>query len=345
MKNILITGHKGFIGPLLIKLLVDKEYQVAGIDTEFFGSDCVLYDLHDGSTDIRKDVRHITESDLQGFDAVCHLAALSNDPIGELSSELTFQINYKASVRLARLAKLAGVKKFIFSSSCSMYGVAAGDEALTENAPFAPATAYAKSKVMVEKELATLADRNFCVTSLRNGTAYGISPKLRVDLVVNNLVGWAIATGEIKIMSDGTPWRPLIHAEDIARAFVAVIEAPSEAVNGQAFNTGANEENYRVHDIAEIIRNVLPHCRIAITGEHGADSRTYRVNFDKIKKRLPQFQPAWTLNKGVEQIVESYRRYGMHEGEFSSRRFIRLKQIKYLLERQLIDSEMYWIAQ
>lgn len=341
MKNILVTGHHGFIGPLLVKQLVEKGYAVKGIDTQYFGADCDFYPEAMEVDDVRKDIRHIDEEDLEGMDAICHLAGLSNDPMGDLNEASTVAINHKASVRLAQLAKKAGVKKFIFSSSCSLYGIA-GDKAVTEEAPFAPMTAYARSKVYVEEETLPLAGKDYCVTFLRNATAYGVSPKLRVDLVANNLLGSAFAEGKIKIMSDGTPWRPLIHAEDIARAFVAVIEAPADAVNGQAFNVGQNEENYRVREIAEQIGKVMPECEIVFTGEHGADTRSYRVSFDKIKKALPNFKPVWTLAKGIEQLADSYRKYDMDAEKFKGRYFIRLKQLKHLMENHEIDNNMVW---
>jgi len=337
----MVTGHHGFIGSLLVKQLLHQGYNVKGIDTQYFGPECEYYPEELRVTDVRKDIRQVEEKDLNGIDAICHLAALSNDPMGEISAELTLDINYKASVRLAQLAKKAGVKKFIFSSSCSLYGIA-GQDAVTEEAAFAPVTAYAKSKVLVEKEILPIADKTFCVTSLRNATAYGVSPKLRVDLVVNNLLGSAFAEGQIKIMSDGSPWRPLIHAEDIARAFIAVIEAPETAVNAQAFNVGQNEENYRIREIADLIGKAMPQCKIVFTGEHGADTRSYRVDFAKIQKTLPNFKPAWTLSKGIQQIAESYRDYHMNAERFSGRYFVRLKQVKYLLEKNLIDNDMYW---
>ena len=341
MENILVTGHNGFIGTLLVKLLIEKGYNVTGFDTNYFGGDCNFYYYKNEIKKINKDIRKVTESDLENIDAVCHLAALSNDPLGQLNEDLTYSINYESTVTLAKLAKNVGVKKFIYASSCSLYGVA-GNEALTEAAAFNPVTAYAKSKVLSEKQILQLSTKNFCTTSLRNATAYGISPKLRVDLVVNNLVGWALTTGEIKILSDGTPWRPLVHSEDIARAFVAVIETPIESVNGQAFNVGINSENYQIKDIATIISQIMPNCEVIITGEYGSDSRTYKVDFNKIRECLPNFRPKWNLVKGIEQIVESYREYKMDNEKFFGRHFIRLKQLEYLLSNNLIDNEMYW---
>ena len=341
MKEILVTGSNGFIGSLLVKLLIEKGYRVTGLDTNFFNSDCELFHEENDVKIINKDIRQINEADLQGIDAVCHLAALSNDPLGKLNPELTFEINFKSSVRLAELCKKVGVSKFIYSSSCSLYGKA-GDDALTEEAVFNPVTAYAKSKVMTEEHMLPMGDEKFCVTSLRNATAYGISSKLRLDLVVNNLVGWALVTGEIRILSDGTPWRPIVHAEDIARAFIAVIEAPAGRVNQQAFNVGIDAENYRVKEIAEAVAEMIPLCDIVITGEHGSDTRSYRVDFGKIKKQLPEFKPAWNLKKGIHQIHENYLRYKMNDEKFNGRYFIRLKQIQHLLNAEKINNDLFW---
>jgi len=342
MKKIVVTGHNGFIGTLLVKLLIEKGYEVIGIDTNYFNEDCNLYPYKNNIREIQKDIRRISEEDLKDAYAICHLAALSNDPVGELDPNLTYEINYHASVRLAKLAKKMGLKKFIYSSSCSLYGIA-GEQALSEEAEFNPITAYAKSKVLSEKDILPLGDKDFCVTILRNSTAYGISPKLRLDLVVNNLIGWALTTGQIKILSDGTPWRPLIHAEDIARAFIAVIEAQEDVVNREAFNVGENSENYQVKDIAAMIKELLPDCEISITGEYGSDSRSYKVNFGKIETILPKFKPQWNLKKGIEQIIGYYKKYNMSTDKFNERFFVRLKQINYLIKNKLIDSKLYWL--
>ena len=344
MKRILVTGHNGFIGPLLVNLLLEKGYDVTGLDTDYYGSDCALFKAKKGSSEIKeikKDIRQVSAEDLEEIDTVCHLAALSNDNIGQLDPELTNTINYKASVRLAELSRQVGVKKFIYSSSCSLYGKA-GEGALSETATFNPITAYAKSKVKTEEAILPLGDKDFCVTCLRNATAYGISPKLRLDLVTNDLVGWAVVTKQIKILSDGTPWRPLVHAEDIARAFIAVFQASQEAVNREAFNVGMNSENFQVKDIAHMIGEIIPGCEIIITGEHGPDSRSYKVNFDKIKNRLPGFKPVWTLKKGIEDIYVKYRKYKMNEKKFYGRYFVRLRQLKYLLDSELLGKELYW---
>jgi nucleoside-diphosphate-sugar epimerase len=342
MKKIVVTGDKGFIGSLLKKLLLQKGYEVIGIDTRYFDKDCEFYLSDPQTKEIKKDLREVSETDISGSYAICHLGALSNDPMGEIDPELTFAINYRSSVRLAQLAKKTGVEKFIYSSSCSLYGIADGGNDISEEGQLNPLTAYAKSKVNTEREILPMADARFSVTCLRNATAYGVSPKLRVDLVVNNLVGWALTSGEIRIMSDGSPWRPLIHAEDIARAFLAVIEVPREKVSGQAFNVGVNSENYRVSEIAELVAEAVPGCRLVFTGEHGADSRSYRVNFDKIRRILPEFQPQWTLKQGIAQLVEYYRKYGMTPEKFSGRFFIRLKQLQYLLQSKKVNGKLFW---
>lgn len=342
MKKIIVTGHNGYIGSLLITLLKESNYEVYGIDTNFFGKECEFFNPVLEIYELNKDIRKIKEKDIEGAYAICHLAAISNDPMGDINPELTLDINYRASLKLAETAKRAGVKKFIYSSSCSMYGISDGSKALDESAEFNPITAYAKSKVESEKDIMPLAEDNFSVTFLRNTTAYGISPKLRLDLVVNNMVGWAVTTGKIRIMSDGTPWRPLVHAEDIARAFIAVIESPEEIVNKKSFNVGITSENYQIKDIAKIISEVIPNTEIIITGEHGSDSRSYRVNFDKIHNELKNFNPKWNLKSGIESIYENYLKYGMNDEKFSGRYFIRLKQIKYLIEKNLINSQLLW---
>ena len=343
MKKIIVTGHNGYIGYHLVKLLCDEGFEVVGIDTNYFNQECEFFPSKLKIKEIIKDIRFIDEKDIEGAYAICHLAALSNDPLGALNEELTYEINYKASVNLAQIAKKCGVEKFIYSSSCSIYGIADKDLSLNESATLNPITAYAKSKVLSERDILPLADDYFSVTFLRNATAYGISPKLRLDLVVNNLVGWAFTKGEIRIMSDGSPWRPLIHAEDIARAFIAVIQAKKEIVNRQAFNTGQNEENYQVKDIAELIGKIISNCKIVITGEHGIDSRSYKVNFDKIKNTLPNFRPIWKLEDGIKQIYDYYKKYGMDADKFNGRYFIRLKQLKYLIDNKKLNERLLWL--
>ena len=342
MKKIIVTGHTGFIGSLLAPMLVEKGYEVVGIDTKYFDEDCEFYAPKKGFLEIKKDTRDITEEDLKGAYAICHLAALSNDPMGDLDEQLTFDINHLASVEIAKLAKKVGVEKYIYSSSCSLYGIADGDVALDETAEFNPVTAYAKSKVYSERDIVPLATDDFAVTFMRNSTAYGVSPKLRADLVVNNLVGWAVTTGQIKIMSDGSPWRPLVHAEDIARAFIAVIEAPKEVINRKSYNVGQTEENFQIRDIAKLVGEVIPNCEVIITGEHGGDSRSYRVNFDLIAKELPNFKPKWTLKEGIKEVYEAYKKYQMDDEKFNSKAFIRLKELQHLMSTNKINNKLFW---
>ncbi len=343
MKKIIVTGQNGFIGPHLVRLLKEAGYFVKGIDTNYFDDSCKFSNYIKPDEELVKDVRYIVKEDLNGAYAICHLAGLSNDPMGALNENLTHDINYKASVKIARLAKEIGVEKFVFSASCSMYGIADGDIALDETADFAPVTAYAISKVNTEKDVKPMGDDKFSVTFLRNATAYGLSPKLRLDLVVNNLIGWAMTTGKIRIMSDGTPWRPLVHAEDIARAFVAVVDAPNKEVNGKSFNVGQNSENYQITDIAKIVGEVIPKCEVEITGEHGGDSRSYRVDFTKIKNELPGFKPKWKLKEAVEDIYKGYLKFGMDDEYFKGRYFIRLKQLEYLLNKKHLNDNLYWV--
>jgi len=340
--KIIVTGHNGFIGTHLVRLLKEVGYYVIGIDTNYFDDDCKFSEYIKPDKEIKKDTRLISEEDIDGAYAICHLAALSNDPLGALNEDLTHEINYKASVNIAKLAKKVSVEKYIFSASCSMYGIADGNKALNETAKFAPVTAYAISKVNTEKEVLPMGDDNFSVTFLRNASAYGLSPKLRLDLVVNNLVGWAVTTGKIKIMSDGTPWRPLIHAEDIARAFIAVIESPKERVNQQSYNVGQNSENYQIKDIAKIVGGIIPDCEVEITGEHGSDSRSYRVDFTKIQNELPNFKPKWKLKEAVENIYQGCKENGMNNEKFNGRYFIRLKQLNYLINHGKLDKNLFW---
>ena len=342
MKKIIVTGNNGFIGTHLVRLLKEAGYFVKGIDTNYFDDSCKFSDYVKPDEELIKDTRFIEAIDLEGAYAICHLAALSNDPMGALNENLTYDINHKASVNIAKLAKQVGVEKYIFSASCSMYGIADGDKALDETADFAPVTAYAISKVNTEKDVKPMGDENFSVTFLRNATAYGLSPKLRLDLVVNNLVGWAITTGKIRIMSDGTPWRPLVHAEDIARAFVAVVEAPKEKVNGKSFNVGQNSENFQIKDIARMVGEVIPNCQVEITGEHGGDSRSYKVDFTKIQNELPNFKPKWYLKEAIEDIYQGYLKFGMDDEHFNGKYFIRLKELENLLNKGRLDNNLTW---
>ena len=340
--KVLVTGHTGYIGAVLVPMLRTAGHEVVGLDTEFFAG-C---DFSDGLADVptlRADLREIGVEALGGFDAVMHLAALSNDPLGDLNPDCTYDINHRASVRLARLAKEAGVPRFLFSSSCSLYGVAAGDGLLAEDAAFNPVTAYGTSKVRVEQDVSPLADETFSPTFLRNATAYGVSPRLRGDLVVNNLVAFAYTTGEVLIASDGTPWRPLVHIEDISRAFLAVLQAPRELVHNQSFNVGRTAENYQIRDVADMVKDVVPGSRIRYAEGGGPDPRCYRVNCDKIARTLPEFRPQWTVRRGVEQLYGAFKEHGLTADEFQSTKYLRLKQIKKLQAEQRIDETLRWI--
>jgi nucleoside-diphosphate-sugar epimerase len=338
--KVLVTGHAGYIGAVMVPMLVAEGFEPVGLDTHFFDA-TGLSELGARIPEICKDVRDVTVDELKRFDAVIHLAALSNDPMGDLKPELTLEINYRASVRLARLAREAGVRRFLFSSSCSIYG-ASGNWPLDENARVAPLTAYAESKVRTEDEVSQLADSDFSPVFLRNATAYGASPRLRADVVLNNLTCWAVATGKIRIISDGTPWRPLVHIEDISRAFIAALYAPREAIHNQAFNVGSNEQNYQVRDIAEVVKQVVTGASVEY-GEHaGPDARNYRVDFGKIARVIPSFRPLWNARSGAQQVYDSLAETGLRVEDFQGRRFTRLAQLRFLIESGRIDSALRW---
>jgi nucleoside-diphosphate-sugar epimerase len=340
--KILVTGHTGYIGSVLVPLLLAEGHEVVGLDVGFF-EPCVLPgQVAIDTPSRRRDLRDLEREDLAGCDAVMHLAGLSNDPLGDLDAALTFDINDAASMRLAELAKDAGIGRFVFASSCSLYG-AAGDDFLDESAAFAPVTPYAVSKVRVEEQLRTLADDRFSPTYLRNATAYGVSPRLRVDLVLNNLVAWAVTTGRIHLMSDGTPWRPLVHVEDIARAFVAVLQAPREVVHDQAFNVGKTADNYRIRELAEIVAETVPGCRITYAEGAGPDTRCYRVDCGKIARLLPQWQPRWDARTGAAELAAAYREAELTEEQFRGSRYIRLARIRELQAQGDVDPALRWV--
>jgi nucleoside-diphosphate-sugar epimerase len=341
--KVLVTGHDGYIGSVMMPMLQKAGHTVVGLDTYYYG-ECKFGEPESHFPFIKKDIRQVEAADLDGFDAVIHLAALSNDPLGNLNSDLTGEINHRASVRLARLSKEAGVGRFLFSSSCSLYGLA-GDGFLTEEAPFNPVTAYGWSKVWVEQELTQLADEEFSPTYLRNATAYGVSPRLRGDVVVNNLVGHAFTTGEILIMSDGTPWRPLVHVEDICMAFIRVLEAPRDLVHDQAFNVGNRRENYQVRDLAEMVREVVPGSAVKYAPGGSPDTRCYRVDCTKLTTVFPDLEPRWTVRDGVKQLYAAYVRHGLTAGEFLGSKYQRIKQIQKLQAEGRLDANLHWIEQ
>jgi nucleoside-diphosphate-sugar epimerase len=341
--KILLTGHHGYIGSVAGPFLRAAGHEVTGLDT-FFYEGCDLRDEPESVPELRLDLRDTDPSALAGHDAVVHLAALSNDPLGDLSAELTKAINFEATVRLARAAKEAGVGRFVFSSSCSMYGASEEGRAVDESAPLRPLTAYAESKVLSEEALAGLSDADFAPVSLRFATAYGISPRLRVDLVLNNLVGWAHTTGKVKIMSDGTPWRPLIHTEDMARAMLAVLTADRDRIGGQAFNVGRSEENYQVRDLAEIVEETVGDCEIEYAGSGDPDPRSYRVDFTRFHQTFPDAGLRWSAREGARELLDAYREIDLTLDEFEGDRYIRLKHLRLLLDRGDLDSELRWRA-
>src|SRR2546423_887377 len=338
--RILMTGHRGYIGTLMAPFLTNAGHEVVGLDSDLY-EQCTFGSAPQEFPSIRKDVRDVAIGDLKGFDAVIHLAGLSNDPLGNLNADLTYDINHLASVRLAELAKQAGVTRFLFSSSCSTYG-AAGDKVLNEAAEFNPVTPYGRSKVLVEQDVAKLADDSFSPTFLRNATAYGVSPRLRFDLVLNNLVAWAMTTGRVFIKSDGTPWRPIVHIEDISRAFLAVLEAPREVVHNLALNVGRTDENYQIRDLAEIVRQTVPGCVIEYAADAGPDTRCYRVDFSAIVNRLPAFQPQWNARRGARELLDTYRQVGLQLEDFEGPRYRRIDQIQKLLASRQLDESLRW---
>jgi nucleoside-diphosphate-sugar epimerase len=338
--RVLVSGHDGYIGTILAPMLRARGHDVVGLDSYLY-EDCTFGAAPQEVPALRKDVRDVEVNDLRGFAAVIHLAGLCNDPLGDLNPGCTFDINHLASVRLAERAKDAGVERFLFSSSCSLYG-AAGDDLVGEDGAPNPVTPYGESKVLVERDLTSMAEDGFSPTFLRNATVYGVSPRLRGDLVVNNLVGYAYTTGEVHIKSDGTPWRPLVHVEDVSRAFVAVLEAPREKVHNEPFNVGITSENYQVREVAEIVEDVVPNSRITYAEDAGPDKRNYRVSFDKLAQTLPAFRPTWTVRRGVEQLYEAFREMRLTYEEFTGSGLMRIRHILELLDEERLDPALRW---
>ena len=339
--KILLTGHLGYIGSVMGPMLQRAGHVVTGIDAGYFAH-CTFAEPV-AIAGRRADVRDSELEFLPGFDAVVHLAALSNDPLGNLNPELTRDINHRASVRLAAAAKRAGVPRFVFASSCSLYGVA-GEGMLDESAAFHPITAYGESKVAVERDVAALADDAFSPTFMRNATAYGVSPRLRADVVVNNLVGYACTTGEVVIQSDGTPWRPLVHVEDFARAFLAVLAAPRDTIHNQAFNVGRTSENYRVRDLADLVQSLVPGSRVRYADGAGPDPRSYRVDCSKLENTLPAYQPEWTVERGIRELRDAFAQRGLTAAEFLGDRYFRIKQIQRLQDAGSLSADLRWLS-
>jgi len=340
--RILVTGHKGYIGTVLVPMLIETGHEVVGLDSDLY-RECTFgkEDSIKHIPEIRKDIRDVKPSDIEGFEAVIHLAGLSNDPLGDLSPELTFEINHFASVRLAHLAKEVGVRRFIFSSSCSNYG-AAGQDWVNEESTLNPVTPYGISKVRAEEDLKKLADSEFSLIFPRSGTAYGVSPRLRFDLVLNNLVAWAFTTGRVHLKSDGMVWRPIVHIEDIARAFAAMLHAPRHLIHNQTFNVGQTKENYLIRQLAEIVAKTVPGSQIEYAEGAGRDKRCYRVDCSKLETTLPEFNPQWNAELGAKQLYEAFKKFGLTLEEFEGAIFKRVAHLKYLLASGRLDKTIRW---
>jgi nucleoside-diphosphate-sugar epimerase len=338
--KVLVTGTEGYLGSLLPPLLIERGHEVIGVDTGYYKVGWLYNGTEVTAKTLNKDIRNITHEDLEGVEAIVHMAELSNDPTGQLSPTITYDINHKGSVRLATIAKEAGVRRFVYMSSCSVYGVATEGD-VTEESSVNPQTAYAECKTLVERDVMPMADDNFSPTFMRNATAFGASPRMRFDIVLNNLAGLAWTTKEIKMTSDGTPWRPLVHALDIGKAIACALEAPRDVVHAQVFNVGDTSNNYRVKEIAEIIADIFTGCQLSF-GDSGADNRSYRVSFEKINTSLPGFKCDWDAKRGAQQLFDLFTQIDMTKETFESRGFTRLKQLEYLIRTQQIDKDFFW---
>lgn len=339
--RVLVTGHKGYIGTVLVPMLMEAGHDVVGLDSDLYRSCTFGDEINFRIEEKIKDIRDVNPGDLEGTDAVLHLAGLSNDPLGDLNPKLTHEINYLASVRLAKMAKKSGVGRFIFSSSCSNYGAGVQDM-LDEQSALNPVTPYGISKVKVEKDVRKLADDHFSPVFLRNATAYGVSPRLRFDLVLNNLMAWAYTTGKVHLKSDGMSWRPIVHIRDISRAFIAALEAPKELIHNETFNVGRSEENFLIRDIAELVRQTVPGSVVEFAESSGPDKRNYRVNCNKISRALPNFKPEWTARKGAEELYDAYQQIGLKLEDFEGPKYRRISHIKLLLNRGLLNKNLKW---
>jgi nucleoside-diphosphate-sugar epimerase len=340
--KVLVTGHLGYIGTVMAPMIAKAGHEVVGLDTDLY-STCTFGPAFTTFPGMKKDIRDVEVADLKGFDAVVHLAALSNDPLGNLNPDVTYDINHLGTIHLAKTAKAAGVKRFIFSSSCSNYGASAGDKLLDESSAFNPVTPYGISKVRSEQDLEKLADDNFCPIRMRSATAYGVSPRLRFDIVLNNLTAWAVASGKILIKSDGTPWRPIVHIEDISWAFIAALNAPRELVFNQAFNVGKSDQNYRIREIADIVKETVPNCEVAFAADGGPDTRCYRVDCSKIARVLKEFQPQWDARKGAGQLYQAFLANNIKLEDFEGPRYKRIDHIKQLMAAGHLDASLRWV--